>query len=141
MSVAASGVALTYVARQITGTLETFTRKYDEKKQEIVRIPHKIVDPVIVFFPNGSSQVLSTEEADKRGFFKTPTIMNFETVMTPDSPAGKVKFAMMEDEKRENWLLLEQELIAGVVSRFGYPLEEGLKMSEKSLYIKQGEVA
>jgi len=131
---------LMYVLREIVGKVERTIRKIEDgtrnKVLELVPKDRDIKEPVIVMFPNGTSQVMTLFEAESRGFTRQPAIMNFEQVQDASTAAGRYKHAMMLEQKQAAWMEMETAIINTVLSSCGKPLPDGAEISEKSFYMK-----
>lgn len=137
MSVTAelSGVALAYVAREIIGNIDTTRTKFDTKIGENVVSIVALQDPVIVFFPSGTTQVLSANRAKALGFLEQPEIMNYASVQDGKSAAARYKNAIREKDRVDAWLMLENAIIQKCVSKSGHPLPLDCTYSDKSFYL------
>ena len=136
------GAVLAFVTRLVKGEVlcevTIFNAKTDKNEKQLVPVD----EPVIVFFPNGSCQVLSFSEAHRRGFTSQPDILNFDSVNDTKTIAGKLKFAMNEEAKQEYWLQMEQVVIGACTSRGGYPLDyDKARYSDESILFATGKPA
>lgn len=134
-----SGVGLAYVARQIDGVIMTTSTKFDTKLGENVTKETEVRNPVIVFFPNGTTQVLAGDRAKILGFLEQPEIMNFESVQGGKSPAARYKNALREKDRMDAWHDLENAVINRCVSKSGHPLPLDCDYSKKSFYLYENE--
>jgi len=127
------GATLAFVTRVVEGpiTMETTAFNPDTSKNEKTKV--EVEEPVIVFFPNGSSQVLPAKQAEKMGYLAQPVILNFEAVDKPDTIAGKFKFAMSEQDRKTYWIQMEQHVISACMRKGGYPIPRNCNVSETSL--------
>lgn len=131
-----------YVAREVLGEIPVVLNKPIKNEDGTVgieKIPSTIKDPVIIFFPNGTSQVMSSKVAGKHGFLDTPDIMGHESVKDPKTPAGRYLMAMSMKERRRGWMDMEMMIINNVLSTAGTPLPRNVEFSEKSIYIDDDE--
>lgn len=131
-----SGVGLAYVAREVIGTVTSTTVKFDAKLNENVEKENVVKDPMIVFFPNGTTQVLSAERAKILGFLEQPEIMNYASVQDGKSPAARYKNAIRERDRLDAWLDMENKVITGCVSKSGHPLPLDCDYSKTSFYLR-----
>lgn len=131
-----SGVTLTHVARRIDGDIETTTTKFDPKIGENVKKPSTVKNPVIVFFPNGMSQVMTEKRADSLGFLGQPEILNFAQVEDQQTAAGRYKHAIRDDQRRMAWLEMEQSVVNACISKSGHPLPLDCVYSDESVYLE-----
>ena len=137
------GARLAYVAREVKGTIETTQTRFKSDKngghneQTVVEVK----DPVIVFFPNRSVRVMPLKEADRLGFLKQPTVLNFEAVTDQNSVAGRFKFAINDSARHDAWKQMEQSIIANCQRKGGRPLPDGVTFSSDSIYLTSKEVA
>jgi hypothetical protein len=131
------GAVLAYVTRVVTGDIFTDVSSFnnDTMKNETIKVA--VENPVIVFFPNKTCQVLPMKVAERMGFLEQPVILNFESVDRPDTTAGRFKFAMSEEVRRQQWVLMEQDLISACMSRGGHPIPLDARISQNSLFIKE----
>lgn len=127
------GVVLSFVTRVVTGEVPTTLTEYDEETKELAHKEVTIKEPVLVFFPNGTSQVLSSVQAEKKGFLGSPEIINFVSVTDAKTPAGRYKFAIREKDRHEAWLEMEDNIIRRVLAKSGNPLPEGVTYERKSI--------
>lgn len=129
------GAVLAFVTRVVTGTVLQNSCKFDPDLQEITRTMVPVKNPVIVFFPNGSTIVMPEKLAEQKGFFQMPTIINFEAVNDANSIAGRFKFSLNEQAKRDAWEQLEQSVISTCLAKGGYPLDQTVaQYSTKSIF-------
>lgn len=137
------GAQLAYVARAIDGDIVTHKTQFKQDKNggHNEQKEVKVQDPIIVFLPNRSVRVMSIKEADRLGFLQQPPILNFEAVTDQKSTAGKFKFAINDDVRREAWMEMEQSLISNCQRKGGKPLPDGVYYSKDSLYFAPKEVA
>jgi hypothetical protein len=131
---------LAFVTRVVTGSIETTVTKYDKKLKETVQEVVAVRDPVIVFFPNGTCQVMPAKIADLKGFLEMPKILNFEAVTDADTVAGKFKFALSDAQRKKHWLEMEQAVISRCMRRSGHPLPKNVDVSDHSI-VEFGEAA
>ncbi len=134
---------LSFVTREVEGDIETEVSKFDQKLGEVKKTKVKVKEPVVVFFPSGSTQIFSRAAAERKGFLTRPDILNFESVQNSDTNAGKFKFAMMPAERIEYWEAMEQDVINRCCQR-GLPVPHETTFSKTSLFTeqyKQAEVA
>jgi len=131
------GVVLSYVTRLVTGEVLTTQTRYDVDDQELKTQELSIEEPVIVFFPNGTSQVFASKNAAKKGFLETPEILNFASVEDQKTPAGRFKFAIRDDQRRQAWLDMEENVVRRVLSKSGNPLPAGVDYEKKSLFFSE----
>lgn len=131
--------SLEFVTRLVTGSIPQETVKFDGKLRENARSVSSLKNAVIVFFPNGTSQVFSIDSARRRGFLERPRILNFEAVTDASSTAGKFKFAMTDDERHKYWEEMEQAVISTCMSRSGHPLPMDAGIDENSLFAPNKE--
>lgn len=131
-----SGVMLTHVARAVDGIVMTETVKFNVKEGKNIKTEVEVKDPVVVFFPNKTTQVMSLADAEMKGFLQMPSIMNFDQVQDQNTPAGRYKFAMMPRDKMEAWMVMEDTLISRCISKTGHPLEQGT-ISDTSIYLSE----
>lgn len=129
------GAVLAYVTRVVNGDIYQPRTTFSEDSQKNEQIEAPIENPVVVFFPNKTCQVLPMKVAEKLGYLQQPTILNFESVDRPDTTAGKFKFAMTEEVRRQMWKLMEQDVISACMSRGGHPLPLDARVSEKSIFV------
>lgn len=134
-----SGAVLEYVTRDVNGVVFTTKSRWDKAKGEIVTSEVPVEDPVIVFFPTGTAQVLPLKVAEAKGFLEVPNILNFQEVVDQQSIAGKFKFALTPAARNEAWLRLENLVISGCISQRGHPLPEGVTYSQKSAFVETEE--
>lgn len=132
-----SGVTLRYVTREIIGDIEVDKTEFDENTRENVLKKGKVKDPVIVFFPNKTSQVMARKRAEEKGFLNRPDILNFSQVTDQHTAAGKFKHALHEDERQAAWLDLENAVISKCVGRSGHPVNLECQISDESVYFSQ----
>ena len=137
MSVAGeiSGVTLNYVAREVQGNIPCTLTKFDKDLGENVHEMTKVKEPVIVFFPNGTTQVMSRKRAEGLGFLEQPDILNFASVQDSKTPAGRYKNAIRESDRLNAWLTMENAVIQRCVSKSGHPLPLDCTYSDYSLYM------
>lgn len=141
------GVFLSYVAREIVqGTINKTVTKFDNKLRENVQKKKAIEEPIIVFFPNGTSQVMSRKIAEGKGFFEQPTVINLGSVNDQTTPAGRYKHALQDRARISAWKDLEQQVINTCIEKSGHPLSRDCLFSDQSIYfdeqpIKQEENA
>ncbi len=131
-----SGVFLDYVTREVENDVIITKTKFNPKKGENEQVEAKLKSPVIVFFPNGTSQVMSSSRAQEHGFLKRPKIIGINSVEDSESFAGKYKRAFHEKERVEAWLGLESELINKCISSTGHPLSLENTFSNDSLFVE-----
>lgn len=125
---------LTFVTRPVTGDVEIEKTVFDKKTRENHKVKGKLKDPVIVFYPNRTSQIMSAKEADRRGYLEQPDIMNFESVTDAKTHAGRYKFAMRMKDKLEAWQQMEDQVISGCISKSGHPLSSDANYSKKTMH-------
>lgn len=130
-----SGVTLSYVAREVEGDIMTVKTKFDDKLGENVQKETKVVDPVIVFFPNNTSQVMARKTAEERGFLAQPEILNFAQVQDQKTAAGRYKNAIKNEDRIQAWLDMENKIITDCVAASGHPLALDCNYSDKSVYL------
>ena len=139
-----SGVSLEYVARKINGTIPTEKTKFNVKQGANERQEAEVIDPVIVFFPNRTCQVMSMKKAERFGFLKMPEVMNLSQVEGKSTPAGEYKNGIRDKDKVAGWIKMEESLILACVNASGHPLPsrenaDGLLVadmySKESLYL------
>lgn len=130
---------LAFVTRSLKGSISQEKVKFDPKKKENVREHSKVFEPVIVFFPNGTCQVLPMKTAKSKGFLERPSILNFEAVTDASTVAGKFKFAMTDEERNKNWLLMEEAVINRCLARTGHPVPLDVEISEQSIFAPKHE--
>ena len=135
-----SGVKLEYVLREIKGKLPDNTVKFSDKENANVFTQKNIVNPVIVFFPNKTTQVLSSKRAEALGFFRTPNIMNFSQVEDSSTAAGRFKFAVRDADRKNAWLSLETSIINNCIAKGGHPLPLEVNYSPESFYYGDNEI-
>lgn len=135
MMSAGESAVLRYVTREVEGNIETTTVRYDAKDGENKKKLSKVKDPVIVFLPNGTSQVFSRASAERKGFLETPEIINFESVTDASTVVGKFKFAMFEKDRLKYWQEMEQLIISRCTRKQGHPLPLDAMISKKSLFV------
>lgn len=131
---------LEFVTRVVKGSVETTFTKYDKKLRETVQEVTLVRDPVIVFFPNGTCQVMPAKVAEKEGFLEMPKILNFEAVTDADTVAGKFKFALSDAQRKKHWLEMEQAVISRCMRRSGHPFPQGVDIENHSI-VEFGEAA
>ena len=128
------GAVLEVVTRLVKGPVTTTVTTFDDKSQKNEQKEVPVETPVIVFFPNGNSQVMSLAQAEHNGFTKQPNVLNFDSVNDPNTLAGKWKFAMTDEQRRHFWVEMEKVVISICASRGGYPLDASIaKYSEESI--------
>jgi len=126
--------SLTFVTRPVTGTVKMEKTIFDKKSRENSKVAVELLDPVIVFFANRSSQVMSGKEATRRGYLQQPEIMNFESVSDAKSAAGRYKFAMRMQDKLEAWQQMEDAVISACISKCGHPLDLDTTYSKRTMH-------
>lgn len=132
---AVTGPILAYVAREvISGDVFTSVTKFDAKLKENIQSEEKVKNPVVVFFPNQSCQVMSMKAAEKKGFLKQPEILNFTDASDQVSAAGRYRNALREDARLQGWNDLENDIISACVSASGHPLPLDCRYSDNSIY-------
>lgn len=134
-----SGVFLDYVAREVEDDITVMKTKFNPKKGENEQKEEILKDPIIVFFPNGTSQVMSTERAEANGFLVRPEVIGIDSVKDTESFAGKYKNAFNPEERMTAWKGLESEIINKCISTTGHPLDLGTMYSDKSIYLNEKE--
>ena len=134
-----SGVVLAYVVREIIGPIYTTTTKFDAKLGENKETVAEVKDPVIVFFPNKTTQVLAAERAKILGFLQQPEIMNYASVQDGKTAAARYKNAIREKQRIDAWLDMENTIIQGCVAKSGHPLPLDCVYSDKSFYLTETE--
>lgn len=128
------GAYLEFVTRRVIGDLEKEVYKYNVKAGENQKAKVIVKNPVIVFIANGNCcMVLEEHEAQKRGFFERPEIINIENVNDFKSPVGRFKNASSIKERQDAWKLLEEQIIQRVLSKSGLPLPMGFSYSDTPL--------
>jgi hypothetical protein len=127
---------LTYVTRPVTGTMRRFETEFDEDEKKNIKRQVEIKDPVIIFLASGQTLVMSGAEAERRGFFEQPEIMQFEAVTDPKTAAGRYKFAMKMEDRLEAFRQLEAAVISRCISKHGHPLPRECTYSETSVYLQ-----
>lgn len=127
------GVVLSFVTRVVKGAIPRTLTEYDEETKELAHKEVAIKEPVLVFFPNGTSQVLSSDQAEKKGFLGSPEIINFVSVTDAKTPAGRYKFAIRDKDRHDAWLEMEDNIIRHVLSKSGNPLPEGVTYERTSI--------
>jgi len=130
-----SGVGLAYVTRAVIGEIKTTKTKFDTKLGENVTSETSVKDPVIVFFPNGTTQLLAADRAKILGFLEQPEIMNYSSVQDGKSPAARYKNAIRERDRIDAWLMMENAVIQRCVSKSGHPLPLDCIYADTSLYL------
>lgn len=130
------GVILRYVVRELEGNITIQKAKFNTKLGENEFTEEAMLHPVIVFFPNGTSQVMERASAEKRGFLDMPQILNFDTVQDTKTPAGRFKNALTTKARREAWLQLEQAVIRNCTAKSGNPLPPDVTISSESVYFE-----
>lgn len=128
---------LRYVARRVVGSISTEKARFDAKKGQNVFEVCAVENPIIVFFPTGTTQVLAGADAEARGFLNPPDILNLEAVDKPDSIAGKYKFAFNDKQRQEYWKEMEQALISRCIANTGHPLPRDVGIDTASLYFQE----
>jgi len=130
------GAVMEFVAREIIGDIPKMVSKFNEKTRETEQKATKVKNPVIVFFPNGTSQVMPLKQAEKGGYTRQPKLLNLQAVDDSETLAGRFKFAMTSEDRIEAWMMMENSVIDRAQGRNGRPVPEGCKISDKSLYVK-----
>lgn len=130
-----SGVMLEYVLRRVEGKVMTSIVKFDPDLGENVRKEVAIRHPVIVFFPNRTSRVMSEKDAERAGFMRQPEIMNFAQVADQRTPAGRYKNAIRSADRKQAWLEMEVTLINRIIEKSGHPLALENTYSQSSVYL------
>jgi hypothetical protein len=130
-----AGVVLAYVTREIIGDIKTTKTSFDPIQKENVKEEALVVDPVIVFFPNRTTQVLPRNVAEQKGFLSQPEVLNFSQVQDQKTPAGRYKNALREVDRKQAWLDMEQAVITGCVSASGHPLPREAMYNENSIFL------
>lgn len=133
------GAVLAFVTRAVKGKMERTVMKFDEDVHKNVPSVERIKDPVIVFFPNKTSQVFSLKEADKRGYLQMPEVLNLQAVEDPKSAAGRFKFAVSMEARKQAWLELEQAVISACMARGGHPLPRDCEFGDESIFFSTTE--
>jgi len=130
------GAMLAFVTRDVTGDIETTKTKWDAKEGTNKQTVSKVKDPVIVFFPNGTSQVMAMKTAERKGFLERPEVLNLRAVDDTGSIAGKYKFAMSEQERAKYWMMMEQSIVSRCRQKGGEPVPRSAIISNESIWIK-----
>jgi hypothetical protein len=125
------GARLEFVVREIKGDVQRPVHAFDKKKLKIVQQVKSQPGGYLVYFPSGQSYRLTRKELMRRGFDRQPSIMNFDQVKDTKSPAGQYKFAMSDEQRREAWAKLENEVIKACVRKHG-PI-----MNKESEHVEQ----
>jgi hypothetical protein len=134
MGITSDGPAkLSFVTRLVTGDIVSEKTTFDTKLRENVKTKTKVKDPVIVFFPNRTSQVMCSSEAERRGYLETPEIMNFESVTDQKSVAGQFKFAMHTKQRMDAWQQMEDRIVGDCISKSGHPFDQDVNYSKSSI--------
>jgi hypothetical protein len=138
-----AGVSLSFVTRQVIGDILDTKTRFDPLTGENITEEIKVKDPVIVFFPNGTSQVMSSKHAEGAGYLNQPEIMNISMVGDQRTPAGRYKNAIREEDRCRAWLDLEGVVINKCIGKSGHPLPLDCRVDENSLFftLKEKEVA
>lgn len=131
------GAFLSYVTRKINGTILTTQTRFNEKTRKQEEEEIEVKNPVIVFFPNRTSQVMSAAVAERLGFLHTPTIVNMNTVDDQESPAGRVKFGINDATRYAGWMELEGHIISRCLAKGGYPIPRDAEYDEESLFYQK----
>jgi len=118
------GAVLAFVTRVVTGNVFAPQARFDDATMKVTRTMERVVNPVIIFFPNGTTVVMAEKLAEQKGFLEAPTILNFEAVVDAKSIAGRFKFSMGDSARREAWTQMEQAVIGTCLARGGYPLNQ-----------------
>lgn len=130
------GVAtLAFVTRVVKGKISSEKTVFNERTRENEKIEAEIVDPVIIFFPTKSCVVLPMDEAERMGYLKQPTILNFDQVKDAETIAGRFKYSIIEEEKRNCWKMMEDALIQSCISRGGYPIPRDAEVDDNSIFL------
>lgn len=130
------GVRLAYVARTIKGDIKTVETHFDKKNNENVQKEVKVKEPVIVFFPNGTSQVFPAKVAEKKGFLTQPDIINLDTVGSDTkTAAGRYKNAIRVKDREDAWLQMENNIVTSCIAKHGHPLPLDVVYSDQSMYL------
>jgi hypothetical protein len=134
-----SGVGLSYVAREIKGSIPYKKTKFDAKLGENVYTDGELEKPVIVFFSNGTTQVFSMKRAEAMGFLVQPDVMNIASVQDAKTPAGRYKNAIKESVRLDAWQMMEEAVIQRCVAKTGHPLPLDCSYKSNSIYFDADE--
>lgn len=130
-----SGVMLSYVAREVIGDIKTTKTKFDAKLGENVQTEVTVKNPIIVFFPNRTSQVMPRAKAEQKGFLRQPEVLNLAQVQDQQTAAGRYKNAIRSSDRIDAWLEMEERVITDCVSGSGHPLPLDCNYSKNSVYL------
>jgi len=138
MSMKTDGPAtLAFVTRPVTGKIATVRTKFDTKLRENKQESVDVENPVIVFYPNRTSQVMSGKEAERRGYMEQPEILNFDSVTDQTSTAGRYKFAMHLKQRLDAWQQMEDAVVNGCISKSGHPFDQDTNYSKQTMMLAQ----
>ena len=105
------GARLEYVVRKIRGTVMRTKYSYDKKAKKLVEKPYEVADAFMVYMPNGHSYRLTLDELERQGYDKQPGIINLDRVTDANTPAGRFKFAVNEETRRQALNEMEEQII------------------------------
>lgn len=128
------GVTLKYVTREVEGDIIARNTRFN-KEEGNIHVEVKVKDPVIVFFPNNSSQVMSKQLANSKGFLDAPEVLNLAAVDDHSTPAGRFKHAIRDSDRKEAWLDMENSIINGCIASTGHPLPRNATYKMESIYL------
>lgn len=114
------GARLEFVLREFKGVRTLKKHRFDAKKKKIVPTVVKEEGGYLLFTPSGHAYYLTKQEALDRGYLnRRPKILNFDQVNDTETPAGKFKFAVRQEDKEAAMVELEKEIIKLCTSRGG----------------------
>ena len=136
-----SGVVLRHVTREVIGKVsQTITKIVQDpatQSFENVSEEREMKDPVIVFFPNKTCQVMPSALAERKGFLGMPEVLNLATVEDHSTPAGRYKNALRLEDRQAAWYEMETTLINRCISGSGHPLPIDTTYSKDSFYFEK----
>ena len=130
-----------YVLRAVEGDLKVTKqipkRSNDTGLIELVKTEVIMEEPVIVFMPNATCQVMTLQQATQKGFTRQPQIMGFKDVEEgQNTPASRYKSALDMEDRQQAWVDMENIVINATLATCGMPVPQECSYSEKSFYIK-----
>jgi hypothetical protein len=117
-----NGARLEFVLRPIPGTVLRGHYTFDDEKKQNVFIEAHEEAGFMLFLPDGHSYRLTKADVVRRGFNRSPDILNFEKkAQDQKSPAGRFRLAITEVEKKKAYTEMEDEVIS-VCRKFAGPI-------------------
>lgn len=120
IQIAMTGTRLSYVVRELEGTVQREITPYDKKTKEITRKMIEQPAGYLVYFPRGHVlRFKSKQELALYGLNRKPKLINLQGLEDPNSPLGKLMLAQDAEERDSAFIDLEKQVIAMATAKTG----------------------